>query len=208
MELVRHAAPGAPPDLEAVGAAMLAVDDAGRIVSDAGWQNLIGSPAPDRLPEGGSGEDGLLEMVGAALEEAKGIDGSVNRVAHIDLDRRRYYFIAAGPIAGAGNGRKGCASSYSPVLVTEITGAFKAGPKEGEEIRQLAHDLRSPMTSMSGAVELLQSGRIGQVTPEQGRLLSMLRKGIDMMLVLIDRATEEYRRSAGILLGIEPTEEP
>ena len=61
---------------------------------------------------------------------------------------------------------------------------------------------------MSGAVELLQSGRIGEVSPEQGRLLSMLRKGLDMMLALIDRATEDYRRSAGMLLGIEPPEEP
>ena len=42
---------------------------------------------------------------------------------------------------------------------------------------------------MSGAVELLESGRLGQLTPEQTRLLGMLGKGMLMMLSLIDDAT-------------------
>jgi signal transduction histidine kinase len=42
---------------------------------------------------------------------------------------------------------------------------------------------------MSGAVELLESGRLGQLTPEQTRLLGMLGKGMQMMLSLIDDAS-------------------
>src|SRR2546425_112976 len=46
-----------------------------------------------------------------------------------------------------------------------------------------------PLTSMSGAVELLESGRLGQLTPEQVRLLEMLGKGMQMMLSLLDDAS-------------------
>ena len=42
---------------------------------------------------------------------------------------------------------------------------------------------------MSGAIELLESGRLGQLTPEQARLLGMLGKGMQMMLSLIDDAS-------------------
>src|SRR4029077_4181609 len=74
-------------------------------------------------------------------------------------------------------------------LVLDITEAFGLGPREGDSIRELAHDLRTPLASMSGAVELLESGRLGQLTPEQARLLGMLGKGMQMMLSLIDDAT-------------------
>src|SRR5438093_474219 len=73
-------------------------------------------------------------------------------------------------------------------LVPEITDAFGVGPREGDSIRELAHDLRTPLAWMSGAVELLESGRLGRLTADQVRLLDMLGKGLQMMLTLIDDA--------------------
>jgi signal transduction histidine kinase len=116
----------------------------------------------------------------------------VRRYVEVSLDRRRTYSVAAGPFADGGQGPE------TAVLVSEISDAFSAGPKEGEAIRQLGHDLRTPLTSMGGAVELLQTGRLGRLSPEQARLLGMLRQGLDLMLSLIDEATLPYRRAAGV----------
>ncbi len=196
------------PDVEAVGAAFLVVDGSRRVLSSSGWEGLLGSPAPERIPERGEAEDDLLEGVGEAVDRAWSGDAPVHRVARMDVDRGRFYFISAGPPAGSPNGGEGERSGRAPVLVMEITAAFGAGPKEGEEIRQMAHDLRSPLTSMSGAVELLQSGRMGRLNPEQDKLLSLLNRGIAMMLDLIDKATEQYRRAAGILPGLGSADEP
>ncbi len=70
---------------------------------------------------------------------------------------------------------------------------FGLGPGEGDSIRQLTHDLRTPLSSMSGAVELLEAGRLGQLTPEQTKLLGMLGKGMQMMLSLLDDASARAR---------------
>jgi len=197
------------PPVAAVGAAMLTIDGSRRVLASPGWESLIGTPAPEQIPPRGESEDDLLIRLGEAIDEAGAGLGPAHRVARVDVDRGRYYFIAAGHRNGDSNGgANGSKGGRTPVLVMEITSAFSAGPEEGEEIRQLAHDLRSPMTSMSGAAELLQSGRIGQVSPEQNKLLSLLRRGIQMSIDLIDSATEKYRRSAGTIPGLETVDAP
>jgi len=200
---------GQQPPVEAVGAAMLTIDGSRRVLASPGWESLVGSPAPERIPPRGEAEDDLLIRLGEAIDEAGAGHGPAHRVARVEVDRGRYYFIAAGPRNGeTGGGANGSKNGRTPVLVMEITSAFNAGPEEGEEIRQLAHDLRSPMTSMSGAAELLQSGRIGKVSPEQTKLLSLLRRGIQMSIELIDGATEKYRRVAGAIPGLDPLDAP
>src|SRR3970282_1539343 len=97
------------------------------------------------------------------------------------LERQRFYSVAVAPVDQAHDGSMAA-------LVTEITDVFGMGPREGDAIRQLSHDLRTPLTSMNGAVELLESGRLGRLTPEQARLLDMLGKGLQMMLSLIEDA--------------------
>ncbi len=200
--------PAAPP-VEAVGAAMLTIDGSRRVLASPGWELLVGSPAPERIPPRGESEDDLLIRLGEAIDEAGAGHGPAHRVARVEVDRGRYYFISAGHRNGDTNGgTNGPKSGRTPVLVMEITSAFNAGPEEGEEIRQLAHDLRSPMTSMSGATELLQSGRMGKVSPEQNKLLSLLSRGIQMSIKLIDGATEKYRGAAGTIPGLESVDAP
>ncbi len=197
------------PPVEAVGAAMLTIDGSRRVLASPGWESLVGTPAPEWIPPRGEAEDDLLIRLGEAIDEAGAGHGPAHRVARVEVDKGRYYFIAAGHQSGETNGGgEGSKNGRTPVLVMEITSAFSAGPEEGEDIRQLAHDLRSPMTSMSGAVELLQSGRIGEVPPEQNKLLSLLGRGIQMSIKLIDGATEKYRRATGVIPGLEPVDTP
>ncbi len=123
----------------------------------------------------------VVDRSGSVLR-ASGWCAPTRRVVAVELDKRRFYSVSAGPLGAGGDGQ-------AAALVLEITDAFGLGPREGDSIRELAHDLRTPLASMSGAVELLESGRLGQLTPEQVRLLGMLGKGMQMMLSLIDDAT-------------------
>jgi len=163
------------------------LDEAGVVTRAAGWEDLAGSPPPDALPPAGEGSDALVEAVVETVAEARKRRGLSRRFVEVETDRRRYYAIAAQPRPGDEGG------SRMAVLASEITEAFTIAPREGQAIRDLGHDLRSPLTSLSGAVELLQSGRVGLLTQEQDRLLGMMQQGLQMMLTLIDDATSPFR---------------
>jgi signal transduction histidine kinase len=168
-------------EMETVGAAVVVVDGSGLVVRASGWEKVANAPVPTRIPSGDDLPDQLLEGIAAAIDEARRLSGPTRRVVGVELDKRRFYSVSAGPL-DPGRGR-------TAALILEITDAFGLGPREGDSIRELSHDLRTPLASMSGAVELLESGRLGQLTPEQTRLLGMLGKGMQMMLSLIDDAS-------------------
>ncbi len=168
--------------MENVGAAVVIVDRSGSVVRASGWEKIADAPVPSRIPPADDLPDQLLDGIAAAIEEARRLSAPTRRVVAVELDKRRFYSVSAGPLDHNGGAR-------TAALVLEITDAFGLGPREGDSIRQLSHDLRTPLASMSGAVELLESGRLGQLTPEQTKLLGMLGKGMQMMLSLIDDAT-------------------
>jgi signal transduction histidine kinase len=189
----RQPAPAPAPfhAIPALGGAALALDPANGIRRSAGWETVVGSEPPASLAAEDAGPEALIEPLVAVIEEARRRRRPSRRVARVDVDRRRYYVLAAGPAAGEPKGADVLA------LLLEITEGFGVGPREGDEIRQLAHDLRTPLTSMSGAVELLETGRLGQVTVEQTRLLGMLQDGLQMMLTLIDDASARAKAAQG-----------
>ncbi len=189
-DALRSAVTGAT-EVQAAGAALLVVDRSGAVIGTSGWEELFGDKAPGALPATGGSGDELLDAVACVVEESARRRATVRHCFGISLDRQRFYSLSAGPLPAAGR------DPATALLALEITEAFKAGPKEGEEIRQLGHDLRTPLTSMSGAVELLGTGRLGPLSPEQGKLVGMLQKGIELMLSLIDEATVPYRAGAG-----------
>ena len=177
-----RAASASTLEMENVGAAVVIVDRSGSVVRASGWEKIADAPVPSRIPPADDLPDQLLDGIGAAIEEARRLSAPTRRVVAVELDKRRFYSVSAGPLDHNGGAR-------TAALVLEITDAFGLGPREGDSIRQLSHDLRTPLASMSGAVELLESGRLGQLTPEQTKLLGMLGKGMQMMLSLIDDAT-------------------
>ena len=177
-----HHAGASTLEMENVGAAVVIVDRSGSVVRASGWEKIANAPVPSRIPPADDLPDQLLDGIAAAIEEARRLSAPTRRVVAVELDKRRFYSVSAGPLDHNGGAR-------TAALVLEITDAFGLGPREGDSIRQLSHDLRTPLASMSGAVELLESGRLGQLTPEQTKLLGMLGKGMQMMLSLIDDAT-------------------
>ena len=178
----------APQEMDCLGAALVVVDRSGSVLRASGWRKVVDAPVPQRIPSSDDRPDQLLDGIGAAIDEARRLSAPTRRVVAVELDKRRFYSVSAGPFGTNGDGQ-------AAALVLEITDAFGLGPREGDSIRELAHDLRTPLASMSGAVELLESGRLGQLTPEQSRLLGMLGKGMQMMLSLIDDASARAKTS-------------
>jgi signal transduction histidine kinase len=197
----RREAGGPAAEVSAAGAALLVVDEGRGVVRSSGWDRLFGTPVPERIPAPASGDedDELLGAIARALEEADRSGEVAHAYVVVSLDRKRRYAVSAGRIGHNGGATGGAhprngGGRVTAVLVDDISDSFRVSPAEGEVVRQLAHDLRTPLTSLGGAVELMQSGRLGAIRPEHERLLTIMQKGIDLMLTRINEAAAPYRR--------------
>jgi signal transduction histidine kinase len=52
---------------------------------------------------------------------------------------------------------------------------------------QVNHDLRSPLTSIGGATELLMSGRVAEMDAMQRRLLAIIEESVKKMSEILAR---------------------
>jgi len=189
------------PTPEPAGAAYLIVDASGGIVEVGGWESLAVEAPPESLAAGRSDDPPLVRGIAALVEAARHAALPLARLVEVQTDKARLYALVAAPTGGGGTGGR------LTVTIAE-TGDPQAGAAEGKVIRQLGHDLRTPLTSISGAVELLQSGRLGGLQPQQEKVLGLMEKGVAGMVRLIDEATTPYHndRRLAEALGAEVEE--
>jgi len=198
LRLVKNAGPRAPEETESKGtAAFLVVHGRGGVLEVSGWEALSLQPAPQVITAPSEGDEPILAGIAAAVAGARRSKRPTLRLVEVTLDRAYTYVITAAPLPG---------SEKSPRIAVTVaeTGPPEAGSAEGKVIRQLGHDLRTPLTSISGAVELLQSGRLGGLQEGQVKVVGLMQKGADALLKLIDEATAPYRgrRDLSELLGV------
>ena len=179
--------------------AFLLVSARGSVTGSLGWETLSGDPAPRGIGDGRD-DDPVLRGIGEAVVEARRTRLPAARSVEVSLERPHVYAIIAAPLTGKGK------DGEMAVVVHEAP-APRAGRGEGQVIRQLGHDLRTPLTSISGAVELLQSGRLGALQPQQERVLGMMQKGVDAMVRLIDEGTAPFRGDVAADLGLAALED-
>ena len=194
LKLVKGGSAGAPRTGEQGGVAVLLVGGRGAVLESRGWDTLSPDPAPRRFGGGEEEDNPILRGIGDVVAEVRRTGRPAARSVEVSLERPRLYCITAGPVSGSGQDEK------VAVAVQEAPAA-QAGRAEGRVIRQLGHDLRTPLTSISGAVELLQSGRLGGLAPAQERVLGLMQKGVDAMVRLIDEATVPYRKDLTADIG-------
>jgi signal transduction histidine kinase len=101
-----------------------------------------------------------------------------------------------------------------PVEVTgqdEIADLGRAFNEMAEQLRALdrlkeeffahvSHDLRNPLTAMRGAVQLMQAGRTGPLTPRQEKMLGVLDGSATRMLAMVNQIVEFSRLRSGTLV--------
>jgi len=94
-----------------------------------------------------------------------------------------FLWLQSLPLAGGGKA----------FIMADMT-AFMSGSEPVKAlVSQLAHDLRSPLTSISGAAELLLSGRVGDLVGAQARLVKIVDEGTRKMGTIISNVYEEGR---------------
>lgn len=181
--------PGKPQE---TNAAFMIVDEGGTVVRVTGWEKTFGIPAPERIGAPEKEHDRLLACLTEAIEEAGTTGGLARRTAHLD-DPPQKVDIAAASLAVGGGG------ASTAIIVQprgEVAGGSPGG--EGKAIRKLEHDLRSPLTSISGAAELLESSRFGRMNDQQTKCLGVIHKGLDAMLGLLESAAAPYRQARAL----------
>jgi len=173
------------------------IDGRGSVVEAAGWERLSVDPPPSSFDDSTETENPIVQTIAETIAEARAAGAPATRHIEISQEKIRIYAVTAAPMPGRGGAR-------FAVTVAEAGGP-QAGAEEGKVIRQLGHDLRTPLTSISGAVELLQSGRLGGLQPQQERVVSLMQKGVEAMVRLIDESTTPFRKDRDLLatLGLE-----
>ena len=75
-------------------------------------------------------------------------------------------------------------------MMEDLSEIIRKGREASNWNRHLIHDLRSPLSSVTGAVDLIFSGRLGNVDQKILRFLEILRKGADRMVEMLVEASE------------------
>lgn len=88
-------------------------------------------------------------------------------------------------------GKKG--GSGHVFFLADLTAQVAGSEPVRRLVSQLAHDLRSPLTSISGAAELLLSGRVGGLETVQAKLVKIVDEGASRMASIISTVSSEER---------------
>jgi len=83
----------------------------------------------------------------------------------------------------------------------KIPGLVTPAASPTEAVRSLAHDLRSPLSSLQSCLNLVLSGEAGDLTPDQQRFLGMARRNIDRL----DRMVQDMLTASRLPMGSIPT---
>ncbi|HVG28971.1 MAG TPA: ATP-binding protein [Pyrinomonadaceae bacterium] len=71
------------------------------------------------------------------------------------------------------------------------------------------HDLRSPLAVISGVISFFSSGRLGELTPEQQNMVSMMERNTHNLIELVNDLLDSAKLESGTLqLDLAPTELP
>lgn len=82
-------------------------------------------------------------------------------------------------------------------MIEDITARRAAEQMREDLTYTMVHDLRSPLTTITTSLELLQSGLLGELSPRQDEVVQLAQSGARRMLQLIDTILDVNRLEAG-----------
>lgn len=83
------------------------------------------------------------------------------------------------------------------VLIMELTALLGQGDIAKDFVRQVRHDLRGPLTSMRGAVDLLLTGRLGPLEEKQTKVLGLVEKATRQMTAIVSGSPDPAAGGTG-----------
>ena len=178
--------------LDGIPAGVLVLDPSGRVLfASAPAVKMMGGEAESVASDTLSSDDFPRRDVFNLLRGACESWSPVSRLVTFDRECRHYIQVSAGPLPD-GSGEKRMA-----VLIMDLTEAVAQGDMAKEFVRQVRHDLRSPLTSMRGAVDLLLTGRLGPLDEKQKKLLVLAEKATHQMTAIVSGGAAPAVTGAG-----------
>ncbi len=86
---------------------------------------------------------------------------------------------------------------FGIAMVEDITDRRAAEQMREDLTHTMVHDLRSPLTTITTSLELLQSGLLGELSARQAEIVQLAQSGARRMLQLIDTILDVSRLEAG-----------
>ena len=130
-------------------------------------------------------EDDLPIVVGVAdsfRRAASTAEACRDLLVRQDEEEIHYMWVTVSDKGGSG-GPEEC----RVVMMQDITAPLTESPALQRIFSQVNHDLRSPLTSIAGAAELLLSGRVGAIDGVQRRLVTIVEEGTQKMSAILTR---------------------
>lgn len=135
----------------------------------------------------------LLESLASVYREATADAGAERKlIAATDETGSRFYLVT---VSRAPNG---ALPDGWLIAVDEIGASLMDAPAIRRVFSQVSHDLRSPLTSISGAAELLLSGRVGVLEPVQRRLVTIVEQGARKIEEILAKTKTELARAESV----------
>lgn len=125
-------------------------------------------------------------------ESATDTEQSFTGIIVQKFPRRRELQIVSTPVRTATNEHLGRLYVFH-----DVTQEREVDRLKNEFVSMVSHELRSPLTSIKGYVDLLQTGAFGSITPEQDEFLSIIKTNTDRLVNLINDLLDISRIEAG-----------
>jgi signal transduction histidine kinase len=178
------AIPDPLPELPAgyLPADTMLVDPSGRVLAmSAETIRLFGRKLTDLADRVESSDGFPLAPVQEALARAKLVWARTSQLVTLEREHRRYFLVRT-EIVDTSSGERMMAT------VVDLTALLRESDVPGDLIRQVRHDLRGPLTSMQGGIDLLRSGRMGNLQEGQAKLLDLMDKAAKQLDGMISGA--------------------
>ena len=175
------AIPDPLPELPAgyLPADTMLVDPSGRILAmSAETIRLFGRKLTD-LEDRIESSDGFpLAPVQEALVRAKLVWARTSQLVTLEREHRRHVLVRT-EIVDTPSGERMIA------MVADLTTLLRESELPGDFIRQVRHDLRGPLTSLQGGIDLLRSGRVGNLEERQAKVLEVMEQAARQLVGMI-----------------------
>lgn len=87
------------------------------------------------------------------------------------------------------------------IVLDDVSAALTEAPGLNKILSRVRHDLRSPLTSITGASELLLSGRMGALAGNQLRLVKIIEEGARRVGELLETTTRGSEETSKAVSG-------
>jgi signal transduction histidine kinase len=178
--------------LQSIPAAVMVLDSTGRVLFTSEKAPAVLGGKIQNVSEIPSSREFPHEEIAKILSTACREGSAAMRLVTQDRDCRRYFQVCATPLPG---------SDRTAVLIQELTDLVAQGDLAREFVRQVRHDLRGPLTSMRGAVDLLLTGRVGSLDEKQKRLLGLVEKATHRMTEIVSGSPDAAAQGKGARSG-------